>query len=759
MRLHLTLTQKGLILVAVPLIFQVAFLVVLSSLKNQIDYDDALAIKGKAVLAGIYKLHGLLVDGETGIRGYLLTNDPSFREPFDTAKREIREQGTDLQNLVVDNSKEYLLASAMNSLAKQKLALLDEMNFLIEQGAIEEAIQIDLYQRGSGKAIMDEFRTKMRALLKEEEQLALVRQKKGSDLRQSLKVFLYIGLFVDFLIALFLLIFFVKGITSRLQIMMDNTQRLARDEPLNPPLKQIDEISQLDSVFHEMAGELNAAAAKQKAIIESMLVGVIITDEKGHIESANQAVEATFGYRREELVGEPLLHLFPVLPGQDPESFIAGLRMKAEGHIYELKARRHDGALFPLELSMTEIETERGPRLLANVRDISERREVDRMKKEFVSIVSHELRTPLTSIRGSLTMLTSGAVGQMPDEALEMLAIAERNAVRLIGLINDILDLERLESGKLDMHFAPVPLKNIIASATEAVAALAATQNVRISQKDSAAIVIADQERLIQVVVNFLSNAIKFSPEGSTVEIEISETPGWTEVGVTDAGRGIPKASRDAIFERFHQVQAGDAREKGGSGLGLAICKTIVEKHSGTIGVSSNEGEGSTFWFRIPTAYSAVDWLDKLNLDRSANVLLVDDDLELLAVMQTELSNDGINVTVASSVAEAIKQANLHTPQLMVLDIGLGDGEGFEIVDSFKNTPQLKDISMLVYTGRNLTSEQCAQLHLGPTYFLTKAKATDKEFRSLVLGLLHHALKGPSNEVTSLLKDESDSNG
>jgi PAS domain S-box-containing protein len=745
MRFHLTLTQKGLILVAVPLIFQVAFLVVLSSLKNQIDYDDALAIKGKAVLASIYKLHGLLVDGETGIRGYLLTNDPSFREPFDTAKREIREQGSSLQNLVSDNEKEYAIASSLNALAKQKLALLDEMNFLIEQGALEEAIQIDLYQRGSGKAIMDEFRTKMRALLKEEEQLSQLRQNKGSNLRQSLKAFLYIGLIADILIALFLLVFFVKSITSRLQIMMDNTQRLARDEPLNPPLKQIDEISQLDSVFHEMADELQASAAKQKAIIESMLVGVIIADPKGHIESANQAVEFMFGYSREELVGEPILQLFPVLPGQDPESFIAGLRMKAEGHIYELKARRHDGALFPLELSMTEIETERGPRLLANVRDISERREVDRMKKEFVSIVSHELRTPLTSIRGSLTLLTSGAVGTMPDEALEMLAIAERNAVRLIALINDILDLERLESGKLDMHFAPVPLSSIISSATEAVAALAATQKVTIVQPESAAIVIADQERLIQVIVNLLSNAIKFSPEESTVTIEISETPGWTEVSVTDAGRGIPTSSKEAIFERFHQVEAGDARDKGGSGLGLAICKTIIEKHSGTIGVSSKEGEGSKFWFRIPTAYSAVDWLDQLNLDRSASVLLVDDDLELLAVMQQELTKDGVNVTVASTVKDAIRQANLHTPQLMVLDIGLADGEGFEVVETFKNNPYLKDISMLVYTGRNLTSDECARLHLGPTYFLTKAKATDKEFRSLVLGLLQHALKGQAD--------------
>lgn len=742
MRFHLTLTQKGLILVAVPLIFQVAFLVALNSLKNQIDYDDALAIKGKAVLASIYKLHGLLVDGETGIRGYLLTNDPSFREPFDTAKSEIREQSNDLQNLVVDNPREFLLASGLHKLAQQKLALLDEMNFLIEQGALEEAIQIDLYQRGSGKAIMDEFRVKMRALLKEEEQLSQIRQKKGSDLRQSLKTFLYIGLIADILLALFLLVFFVKGITSRLQIMMDNTQRLARGAPLNPPLKQIDEISQLDNVFHEMADELQAAATKQKAIIESMLVGVIITDEKGLIESTNQAVEATFGCSREELIGEPLLHLFPVLPGQDPESFIAGLRMKAEGHIYELQARRRDGALFPLELSMTEIETERGPRLLANVRDISERREVDRMKKEFVSIVSHELRTPLTSIRGSLTLLASGAVGQMPDEALEMLAIAERNAVRLIALINDILDLERLESGKLDMNFAPVPLTNIIAAACESVSALASAENVSIQQPASTAIVIADQERLIQVVVNLLSNAIKFSPAESTVKVSISETPGWTEVAVTDAGRGIPHSSREAIFERFHQVQAGDSRDKGGSGLGLAICKTIIEKHSGTIGVAPNEGEGSTFWFRIPTASSAIDWLDKLQLDGSANVLLVDDDLELLAVMQNELAKDGVKVAVAASVAEAIKQASENPPQLMVLDIGLRDGEGFEIVETFKTMENLKDISMLVYTGRNLTSDQCARLHLGPTYFLTKAKATDKEFRSLVLGLLHHALKG-----------------
>lgn len=231
---------------------------------------------------------------------------------------------------------------------------------------------------------------------------------------------------------------------------------------------------------------------------------------------------------------------------------------------------------------------------------MSERREVERLKKEFVSTVSHELRTPLTSIRGSLTLLSVGALGSLPEQAKKVVSIAERNTIRLITLINDILDIEKLESGKLDMVFDTVQMSNVLDRSAEAVRAFAEQNGIKLEMIHTNASVYADGDRLVQVIVNLVSNAVKFSPKGQTVTVAVSEIPNWVEVKVIDRGRGIPPKYKNLLFQRFQQVEASDARKKGGTGLGLAICKGIIEAHGGTIGVESEEGKGSIFWFKIP---------------------------------------------------------------------------------------------------------------------------------------------------------------
>jgi signal transduction histidine kinase len=219
--------------------------------------------------------------------------------------------------------------------------------------------------------------------------------------------------------------------------------------------------------------------------------------------------------------------------------------------------------------------------------------------------VSHELRTPLTSIRGSLSLLASGMLGELPGEAREAVEIADRNALRLIGLINDILDLERSESGKLEMQMGEVSLQDVLQRSVDAVRGVAEKHGVSLEIRGAAARAWGDADRLVQVVVNLLGNAVKFSSSGQSVTLEAERKPPFVEVRVIDRGRGVPRQMQDAVFERFKQVEASDARDKGGTGLGLAICKTIVERHGGTIGLSSEEGRGSTFFFRIPEAAGA----------------------------------------------------------------------------------------------------------------------------------------------------------
>lgn len=240
--------------------------------------------------------------------------------------------------------------------------------------------------------------------------------------------------------------------------------------------------------------------------------------------------------------------------------------------------------------------------MLGVVHDITERTHLDRSKAAFIGVISHELRTPLTAIKGTLGLLGGGAVGAMPDKAQDMLDVASRNADRLIELVNDILDLEKLESGKMEFHFEDTVLADVVTEAVKANLGFAAKHDVTLIVADDlpSARVNCDRDRIIQVMTNLLSNAVKFSDRWNKVLISIDFTDTEASVHVQDHGPGIPEKLRVDIFDRFTQVDASDIRSKSGTGLGLSICKSIIDSHEGTIDVDSREGVGSTFTFTLP---------------------------------------------------------------------------------------------------------------------------------------------------------------
>ena len=365
-----------------------------------------------------------------------------------------------------------------------------------------------------------------------------------------------------------------------------------------------------------------------RSLIESNIDALMTTDAAGIITDVNRQMEALTGCTRDELIGAPFKNYFT-----DPERAAAGIkRVLREKKLtnYELTARARDGKMTVVSYNATTFyDRDRSLQgVFAAARDITERKqieqilqeknlelesaksvaeqtverleEVEQLKKGFLSTVSHELRTPLTSIRGSLGLLASGAAGVLSDQAVEVVALAERNAIRLMTLIEDILDLERLETGKMDLHITSVPVASILRRAMESLATFGG-QGVRVEAPRVSSAVRGDADRIVQVLVNLLSNAVKFSPPGGVVTIAVTADGEWTEFRVSDHGRGVPAVDRCAIFERFRQVDPSDAREKGGAGLGLAICKSIVEQHGGSIGVESEEGVGSAFWFRLAT--------------------------------------------------------------------------------------------------------------------------------------------------------------
>ncbi len=250
-----------------------------------------------------------------------------------------------------------------------------------------------------------------------------------------------------------------------------------------------------------------------------------------------------------------------------------------------------------------EVVTERQgspARLVGVMADVSERREIERVKAELVGVVSHELRTPLTAIYGFLELLREGELGALPPEAAELVELAAANADRLIRLLNDILDLERLESGPIDLEWETVDLGVLVGQVVAVMRPQAEEAGVDLVGESVPVRVWADPDRIFQVLVNLVSNAIKFSDPGDVVRVGVEGGDDYARVWVTDEGRGIPLEHQETIFGRFQQVDKADSREKGGTGLGLAICRMIVEQHGGRIGVESRPGEGTTFRFTFP---------------------------------------------------------------------------------------------------------------------------------------------------------------
>lgn len=247
-------------------------------------------------------------------------------------------------------------------------------------------------------------------------------------------------------------------------------------------------------------------------------------------------------------------------------------------------------------------------------RDLTRRRQMERMKSEFVSMVSHELRTPLASIHGSLGLLASGLLGNTTEKGKRMLEIAVSNTDRLMRLINDILDLEKFDYGKIEMKRRTCDAGELIRQAGAEMRVMAQKHEIELSFICSDAKILADGDRMVQCLTNLLSNAIKFSHPGGLVNVSARTIGSDLRFEVSDQGRGIPANMQESIFERFHQVDASDSRKKGGTGLGLAICRTIVHQHGGKIWVESVVGKGSTFFFTIPLAPQRTDEATMLDL-------------------------------------------------------------------------------------------------------------------------------------------------
>jgi signal transduction histidine kinase/CheY-like chemotaxis protein len=358
-----------------------------------------------------------------------------------------------------------------------------------------------------------------------------------------------------------------------------------------------------------------------------------------------------------------------------------------------------------LERSRQEAEQQRDK--------LAKRSDLDTVKDEFISTVSHELRTPLTSIRGALGLLSAGLLGSVDAKAHNLLRIASTNTERLIRLINDILDLERMESGRAPLTLRRCSIYDLAHEAVDTMTAMADAANIRIeldcfAPRDSIYFD-ADPDRVLQVLTNLLSNAIKFSPLGSTVSVQIDGNLDSLMLKVVDRGRGIPPDKLEAIFDRFQQVESGDASKKGGTGLGLAICRSIVQQHGGAIWAQPNSsGPGTTFWVQFSRSARASDSGMPTPIATPVQrghgrILICDDDPGIRIVVAEQLRQHGYDILEACSGEEALALANRQAANgtaspisAILLDLHMPGISGWDTLRQLKRSPATASIPVVI---------------------------------------------------------------
>jgi len=471
--------------------------------------------------------------------------------------------------------------------------------------------------------------------------------------------------------------------------------------------------------------------ARYRSIVNTVVDGIITIDERGIMQSVNPAAETIFGYSARELIGRNVSLLMSEPHRSIHDSYLSsylstGLRKIIGTGGREVTGQRKDGSTFPLELGVSEVYFGSQRFFIGMCRDVSERKRMERLKDEFVSTVSHELRTPLTSIRGSLGLIAGGAVGELPPKAKRLIEIAHSNCQRLVNLVNDILDIQKIEAGGMAFDMAAINLIAVAERAIEENTSYAQQYSVHVSLETDYSVIIVqgDFNRILQVVTNLLSNALKFSPPNETVIVRVILRDDQVILEVKDHGPGISTEFRPHVFEKFSQADATDTRSKGGTGLGLSISRAIAERHGGDLGFESIPGQGATFIMNLPLASprqiqqkslsstsseapdptqnalrgndSTISGLQSLVMPR---VLVIEDDPDVAHLMQMLLANDGFVTDVASSAAQAWDLLKNSAYAAVTMDVLLPDTDGLSLARELKRHPQYASLPVIVVSA------------------------------------------------------------
>ncbi len=459
---------------------------------------------------------------------------------------------------------------------------------------------------------------------------------------------------------------------------------------------------QLDSLL-DAHREVQAAGRKLQLFSERAPIAVFELDPNATILDMNPAAENLFGYAAPELVGRNWITmvLAPEERGRT-ETWWSGF-VEAGKPVTMIAERclRRDGLELACEWTLTPLSDDehRVNSIVLQGRDITQQRAAERVRSEFTSTLSHELRTPLTSILGSLQLLRSGALGDMDKDQDELVEVAERNGQRLLDLINEVLDIEKIESGRLTLVPESMPLDALLNESVRLNQGYADRFRANLALHGSVPglLVRADRKRLMQVMTNLLSNAAKFSPPNTAVDVNVAVREGMVRVEVSDRGPGIPEAFRSRIFGRFAQADSADSRIKGGTGLGLAISKRLIELMQGRIGFEDRPGGGTTFFFELPVLSA-----QESAADGALRVLLTEPDSVSAEYLTMVLEKAGYRVDPAPDAAAVTELLGRWKYGAWLLARRVEGTDTLALLDQLR--PRLQETRVIMLAG--LTSDE-----------------------------------------------------
>ncbi|MDI1274363.1 PAS domain S-box protein [Polaromonas sp.] len=468
-----------------------------------------------------------------------------------------------------------------------------------------------------------------------------------------------------------------------------------------------------------IAQNLRDSEEQLRQLTDNVPALMAYVDSDTRFQFHNKAYEEVFGLPREKIDGRTLLEItgpeFYKQISRHVQEALSGYAVRYEREQVTASGERREYVMsyFPRYGEGDEEDKVIGFFSLGT--DVTELKRIDRMKSEFVSIVSHELRTPLTSIRGSLGLVSGGVAGALPERAKSLVEIAKNNCERLIRLINDILDSEKIESGKMQFELQPLELLPLLQRTLADNEGFAAQHQVKLAlhapRQPLKALV--DSDRLLQVMTNLLSNAIKFSPAQGTVLVMLGRHAGRLRVEVSDTGPGIPEEFRQRIFQKFSQADSSDTRQKGGTGLGLAISKAIVERMEGSLGFTSKVDVGTTFYFELPEWREAPPVTAPMSLDgiNRPRILVCEDDPDVARLIGMMLDKAGFDADIAHTAAQARDYLKMESYAAMTVDVQLPYENGLDLIRSLRQEKRTADLPVLVLS---VTAAE-ARLHAGNT--------------------------------------------